>query len=192
MGGIVMSHPDAPRNREDAWSDTRRNARDAWDGAALEGLKAHARALGRRAVRQMWPAATAHEGAAALPKSFAPEQAGKRRTRRLGPHAPEIRGDADLPADWCARLPVVSETSRRPCLRGFGRFCAQADVALAAVTDAVLAEFAAHSAANHTSAQPHRTPPPPRRLPGTAASARGCPAGRKCCWPRPAGASPTP
>lgn len=72
--------------------------------------------------------------------------------RRLALHAPEIRGDADLPSEWRALLAVVPEEGRRSCLRGFGRFCAQAGVAPAAVTDAVLADYATHSAATRLGA----------------------------------------
>lgn len=72
--------------------------------------------------------------------------------RRLALHAPDIRGDADLPAEWRALLAVVPEEARRSCLRGFARHCAQLGVAPAAVTDAALAEYAAHAAATRLGA----------------------------------------
>lgn len=71
--------------------------------------------------------------------------------RRLALHAPEIRGDADLPAEWRALLAVVPEDARRSCLRGFGRYCASLGVMPATATDAVLAEYAAHDAVTRLS-----------------------------------------
>jgi integrase len=72
--------------------------------------------------------------------------------RRLALHAPEIRGDADLPPEWRALLAVVPEDARRSCLRGFARFCVAAGIAPPAVTDTVLAEFAAQSVATRLAA----------------------------------------
>lgn len=72
--------------------------------------------------------------------------------RRLALHAPEIRGDKDLPAEWRSLLAAVPEEARRSCLRGFARFCAQSGVSPVAATDAVLQDFAIHSAATRLGA----------------------------------------
>lgn len=72
--------------------------------------------------------------------------------RRLALHAPESRGDKDLPVKWRTLLAAVPEEARRSCLRAFARFCAQAGVSPTAVTDAVLQDFAIHSAATRLGA----------------------------------------
>lgn len=97
--------------------------------------------------------------------------------RRLALHTPKIRGDADLPPDWRALLAAVPEEARRSCLRGFARFCAQAGVAPAAVTDTALAEYGAQSAATRLGAAAKDC------VATTAAAWNGCVRAKLPGWP---------